>query len=130
MKKILCFLSVCFLSIYANFAVANFVAGQDYVVLDRPVKTITGDKVEVRELFWYYCPHCFTLEPMMENWLKALPSSAQFIRQPAVFSDRWINGAIFYYVLEQLNEVNRLHGALFDEIHLHKTPINRPRRLR
>ncbi|MEO1939025.1 thiol:disulfide interchange protein DsbA/DsbL [Candidatus Thioglobus sp.] len=123
MKKILCFLSVCFLSIYANFAVANFVAGQDYVVLDRPVKTITGDKVEVRELFWYYCPHCFTLEPMMENWLKALPSSAQFIRQPAVFSDRWINGAIFYYVLEQLNEVNRLHGALFDEIHLHKTPL-------
>ena len=31
-----------------------------------------------------------------------MPNSAQFIRQPAVFSDRWVRGAIFYYVLEHL----------------------------
>ncbi|HIM58625.1 MAG TPA: thiol:disulfide interchange protein DsbA/DsbL [Gammaproteobacteria bacterium] len=121
MKKILSFVVVCFVSIHTHFAVANFTAGNDYVVLDKPVKTITGDKVEVRELFWYYCPHCFNVEPLVENWLKKRPDSVVFIRQPAVFSDRWVNGAIFYYVLEQLNEVDRLHGALFDAIHLHKT---------
>jgi len=123
MKKILSFVVVCFISFYASLALANFTANQDYVVLDKPVKTVTGDKVEVRELFWYYCPHCFNVEPLVENWLKKLPESAIFIRQPAVFSDRWESGAKYYYVLEQLGEVDRLHGALFDAIHLYKTPF-------
>lgn len=123
MKKIHVFLVACFVSIYTNITLANFVAGEEYVVLDKPVKTVTGDKVEVRELFWYYCPHCFNVEPLVENWVKKLPESAKFIRQPAVFSDRWVNGAIFYYVLEQLNEVDRLHSKLFDAIHLHKKPF-------
>ncbi|HAD98942.1 MAG TPA: disulfide bond formation protein DsbA, partial [Gammaproteobacteria bacterium] len=69
------------------------------------------------------CPHCFNVEPLVENWLKKLPESAVFIRQPAVFSDRWESGAKYYYVLEQLGEVDRLHGALFDAIHLYKTPF-------
>ncbi len=123
MKKILSFAVIFLTAIYANIAIANYVANEDYVVLDKPVKTVTGDKVEVRELFWYYCPHCFSVEPLVERWLKKLPDSAVFIRQPAVFSERWKNGAIFYYVLEQLGEVDRLHGALFDAIHLHQTPF-------
>ncbi|HCA68654.1 MAG TPA: disulfide bond formation protein DsbA, partial [Gammaproteobacteria bacterium] len=123
MKKILSFVVVCFVSFYTSVALANFTADKDYVVLDKPVKTVTGDKVEVRELFWYYCPHCFNVEPLVENWLKKLPESAVFIRQPAVFSDRWESGAKYYYVLEQLDEVDRLHGALFDAIHLYKTPF-------
>jgi thiol:disulfide interchange protein DsbA len=123
MKKLLSFIAILFVAVYTNFAIANFVANEDYVVLDKPVKTVTGNKVEVRELFWYYCPHCFNIEPLLEDWLKTLPDSAKFVRQPAVFSDRWKNGAVFYYVLEQLGQVDRLHGALFDAIHLHKTPF-------
>ena len=123
MKKIHVFLIACFVSVYTNTAFANFVADEDYLVLEKPIKTVTGDKVEVRELFWYYCPHCFNVEPLVENWLKKIPSSANFVRQPAVFSARWKNGAIFYYVLEQLGEVDRLHGALFDAIHLYQTPF-------
>ncbi|HAD98943.1 MAG TPA: disulfide bond formation protein DsbA, partial [Gammaproteobacteria bacterium] len=53
MKKILSFVVVCFVSFYTSVALANFTADKDYVVLDKPVKTVTGDKVEVRELFWY-----------------------------------------------------------------------------
>ena len=64
MKKIHVFLIACFVSIYTNTAFANFVADEDYLVLEKPVKTVTGDKVEVRELFWYYCPHCFNVEPL------------------------------------------------------------------
>jgi len=67
MKKILSFVIVCFISLYTSVALANFTANQDYVVLDKPVKTVTGDKVEVRELFWYYCPHCYNVEPLVEG---------------------------------------------------------------
>ncbi len=121
MKKITSFLITFVLIVYANISLANFVDGKDYVTLDKPVKTATGDKIEVRELFWYYCPHCYNIEPMLKGWVKKLPESAEFIRHPAVYSDRWLNGAIFYYVLEQLGEVDRLHGKLMEAIHLHNT---------
>ncbi|MDB3869812.1 thiol:disulfide interchange protein DsbA/DsbL [Candidatus Thioglobus sp.] len=121
MQQIRLLLSVFLLSFSTAIFAESYIEGEHYITLDKPVKTVTGDKVEVRELFWYYCPHCFNVEPVLSNWVKKLPSNTAFIRQPAVFSDRWINGAIFYYVLEQLNEVDRLHGVLFDAIHLQKT---------
>ena len=120
MPKIRLILSILVLSFSTTIFAETYEEGKHYVTLDKPVKTTTGDKVEVRELFWYYCPHCFNLEPALNSWVKKLPSNTAFIRQPAVFSDRWINGAIFYYVLEQLDEVARLHGQLFKAIHLHK----------
>ena len=120
MPKIRLILSILLLSFSTTIFAETYEEGKHYVTLDNPVKTTTGDKVEVRELFWYYCPHCFNVEPALNSWVKKLPSNTAFIRQPAVFSDRWINGAIFYYVLEQLDEVARLHGQLFKAIHLHK----------
>ena len=46
-------------------------------------------------------------------------SSTQFVLQPAVFPG-WEYGANFYYVLQQLGELERLHGLLFDAIHRQK----------
>ena len=102
---------------FTNTTQADFVAGKDYVVLDKAVKTDTGDKIEVRELFWYYCGHCYNFEPYVENWLQTMDSRAEFIRQPAVFSDKWQSGAIFYFALQHLNEFDRLNSALFNAIH-------------
>jgi thiol:disulfide interchange protein DsbA len=99
MKKIL----IILLFVFNTSAYADYEAGIDYIVLKKPVKTVTGDKVEVRELFWYYCPHCYGLEPTLNAWLKKLPDNAEFIRQPAVFSGRWVEGAIFYYINVDLN---------------------------
>lgn len=95
----------------------DFDAGIEFVVLEKPVKTETGDKVEVRELFWYYCPHCYNLEPTLNDWLKKMPANAEFIRQPAVYADRWEAGAIFYFVLEELGLLEKLHDAVFKAIH-------------
>ena len=122
MKKITALSSLIILSIFiffTNTTQAEFVAGKNYVVMDKPVETATGSKVEVRELFWYFCPHCFSVHPVLDNWLKTMDSSAQFVLQPAVFPG-WEYGASFYYILEELGEVNRLHGSLFDAIHVQK----------
>ncbi|SMM99250.1 Periplasmic thiol:disulfide interchange protein DsbA [uncultured Candidatus Thioglobus sp.] len=100
-----------------TFAHADYEEGIDYIAIDRPVKTITGDKVEVRELFWYYCPHCYNLEPILNPWLKKLPDNAEFVLHPAVFSEKWAKAAIFYYVLEELKLLDTLHEALFNAIH-------------
>jgi len=120
MKKITALSSLAVIAalvFFTNTTQAGFVAGKDYVVLDKSVKTETGEKIEVRELFWYYCGHCYKFEPYIHNWLETMDSRAEFIRQPAVFSDKWQSGAIFFFVLQHLNEFNRLNTPLYNAIH-------------
>ncbi len=92
-------------------------AGKDYVVVSPPQPTESGDKNEVIEFFWYRCPHCYTLEPLLESWVKKLPQDTQFRRVPTVFSQEWAIDARIYYALEALGALERLHKPLFDAIH-------------
>jgi len=122
MKKITALTSVIALAIFVffdNTSQAEFVAGKNYLVLDKPVETETGDQIEVRELFWYFCPHCFSVHPKLEEWSKTMDSSAQLVLQPAVFPG-WEFGSTFYYVLEELGELERLHSSLYNAIHVQK----------
>ena len=122
MKKITALTSVIALAIFvffANTSQAEFVAGKNYLVLDKPVETETGEQIEVRELFWYFCPHCFSVHPKLEEWSEKMDSSAQLVLQPAVFPG-WEFGSTFYYVLQELGELERLHSSLFDAIHVQK----------
>lgn len=115
MKKIL-LLTLTLFALQVN--AQKFEAGKHYSVLDKPVATQVGDgKIEVRELFWYYCPHCSNIEPTLNNWLAKNDKSIEFVRQPAVFSKRWISGAVYFYVLEELGLVEKLHKELFASIH-------------
>ena len=91
--------------------------GVDYVVLKPELPVDTQGKIEVLEFFWYGCPHCYALEPLLEPWQKKLPEDAQFKRVPAVFSERWAKDAAVFYALEASGNLERLHRPLFDAIH-------------
>jgi thiol:disulfide interchange protein DsbA len=99
------------------FAQSAPVPGEDYVELKPPQATGAPGKIEVTEFFWYRCPHCYTLEPVLEQWLKRLPKDAQFKRVPAIFSDDWAIDARIYYTLDALGQLDKLHKPLFDAIH-------------
>jgi thiol:disulfide interchange protein DsbA len=74
-------------------------------------------KVEVAEFFWYRCPHCYSLEPALEAWVKKLPADVQFVRIPAVLSDSWAIDAGFFYTFEALGVLDKVHRPFFDAIH-------------
>jgi protein dithiol oxidoreductase (disulfide-forming) len=76
-----------------------------------------GKKVEVVEFFWYGCPHCYNLEPLIETWSKKLPPDVEFRRIPAVFNERWAHDAAIYYTFEVLGVLPKLHRPFFDAIH-------------
>ncbi len=79
MKKFLLGAVAASVLAFSGSAMANFVAGQDYQVVAKPVELRkTGQEFEVREFFWYGCGHCFTLEPHMQDWLKKLPEVYPF----------------------------------------------------
>jgi len=87
-----------------------------YETLSPAQPTQNQDKIEIIEFFWYGCPHCYTLEPTMVEWLKTKPDNVEFIRQPAVFSSLWGKHAKAYFVAEALNVVDKVHADFFDAI--------------
>lgn len=93
------------------------VKGTHYSELTPPQPTESSGKVEVLEFFWYGCPHCYALEPMIEPWIKKLPKDTVFRRIPAIFNDQWGIAARVFYALDAIGDGERLHSALFDAIH-------------
>jgi len=82
----------------------------------QPIDT-DGKKIEVVEFFWYGCPHCYNLEPLIETWVKKLPPDVEFRRIPAVFNERWAHDAAIYYTFEALGVLEKVHRPFFDAIH-------------
>ena len=80
-------------------------------------------KIEVVEFFWYRCPHCYSLEPVLEPWSKKLPSDVQFRRIPAVLSDSWALDAGIYYTFEALGVLDKVHKPFFEAIHKDRLDI-------
>ena len=103
---------------------ANFQPGVHYFELKQIQPVQTGDQIEVLELFWYGCPHCFDLEPYIEAWLQDKPEAAEYVRLPAIFRDSWALHARAYYTFEALGMVEEVHKDLFDEIHRRRSRLN------
>ena len=103
---------------------ADFVEGQHYTRIDPAQPTSTPDKVEVVEVFWYGCPHCYRLEPYVKRWLKTKPDNVEFVRMPGIFSPRWMIHARAYYTAEVLGVVDKLHDPIFEAIHGARQPLN------
>ncbi len=90
----------------------------DVLELPNPISVDTPKgKIEVVEFFWYGCPHCYSLEPTLEKWVKDLPKDVEFRRVPAAFNDQWAIAARVYYALEAQGLLEKLHKPLFDAIH-------------
>lgn len=92
-------------------------AGADYTPIKPELAVETPGKIEVVEFFWYGCPACYKLEPLLEAWIPKLQPDTVFRRIPAVFNDRWALDAAIYYTFEAMGAVDKLHKPLFDAIH-------------
>jgi thiol:disulfide interchange protein DsbA len=87
-----------------------------YETLTPAQPTRNAEKIEIIEFFWYGCPHCYSFEPLLEQWVKKLPKNVEFIRQPAVFSDLWGKHAKAYFTAEALGVVDKIHADFFDAL--------------
>lgn len=97
--------------------------GQHYRELPFPQTVESGDKIEVREFFWYGCPVCYRLEPHTARWMKNLPPNVQYVRTPGV-APRWLVHAQAFYAFESLGALDKVHDVFFEAIHVKKLPLN------
>lgn len=94
------------------------VAGEDYEVLETPVETSVDEgQIEVVEVFWYGCPHCYNLEEPLNAWVAELPDDVTFRRIPATMGQTWIDHATAFFAAKQLGILDEVHADFFDAIH-------------
>lgn len=75
-------------------------------------------QVEVLEFFWYACPHCYAIDPLVESWKKSKPAYISFSRVHVMWNEAHRSLARLYYTLESLGKLNELHSEVFKEIHV------------
>lgn len=104
-------------SLFGVAAHADDTPAKKYTVLTSPVPVSEPGKIEVVELFWYGCPHCYAFEPTINPWIEKLPADVHFVRIPAMFGGIWdVHGQMFL-TLEAMGVEHKVHTAVFDAIH-------------
>ena len=106
------------LSAFADSSAPKYAEGVNYTTLKTPAKAGTDPtKVEVAEMFWAGCPHCYHLEPHLQKWKKTLPADVEFVKLPSVLNPAWKLHARAFYAAEALLAGEKFHLALFNAIH-------------
>ncbi|MGE0115626.1 MAG: thiol:disulfide interchange protein DsbA/DsbL [Steroidobacteraceae bacterium] len=89
----------------------------------QPTGAIPG-QVEVTEVFWYGCPHCYALDSYLENWRKnGKAAYISFVRVPVMWGAIHHMHARLYYTAELLGKLEELHTPIFEEIHRNHNPL-------
>lgn len=93
----------------------------DPIVPAQPTNVSPG-KVEVVEVFWLGCPHCYAFEPYVQKWLKDKPSYIEFVRVPVMWGPAHRAHARLFYTLQALNRADLFERA-FDAIQTQHQPL-------
>lgn len=124
--RIIVFLFSLFLSLAAcaqdtpesdSSSAPTFTAGEHYDVIEIPVKTITPGKIEVTEVFWYGCGHCFSFEPIINSWAENLPDDVELVKSPAIWRSNMEAHARIFYTAKALGVMKEVHPKVFEAIH-------------
>lgn len=103
-------------SLFGMTAQAAEAPAAPYVELTNPVPVAVPGKIEVVELFWYGCPHCYAFEPVINPWVAKLPSDVNFVRIPAMFGGPWDAHGQMFLTLEAMGVESKVHSAVFEAI--------------
>lgn len=108
-------LTLATMSVYAQ----SLTAGKDYTPLSigstQTIANPVAGKPLVIEFFWYGCPHCYHMEPMVKKMISDHKGDFTYKRYPVVFP-HWESGAKLYFTLEEMGLVDKLHDKVFSTI--------------
>jgi thiol:disulfide interchange protein DsbA len=108
----------------ASAAAAGWQDGVNYTRLVPAQPTaVPAGQVEVLEFFWYACPHCYALDPLVESWDKSKPAYISFTRVPVLWNEGHRSLARLYYTLESMGKLKQAHAEIFKEIQVSGDPL-------
>ncbi|MCJ7452534.1 MAG: thiol:disulfide interchange protein DsbA/DsbL [Steroidobacteraceae bacterium] len=105
--------------------------GQQYKLLKPAQPTdVAPGKVQVVEVFWYACSHCFAIEPKIEAWnSKGKPPYVVSVQMPATWNELLKTHARVFYTAELLGKLQQLNGDIFREINVKGNRMDTPEKI-
>lgn len=105
-------------------------AGKDYKKIEvAQGKTLklteaeqTANKTQVIEFFWYGCPHCHQMEPLVDKIVAQNKDSVLLKRYPVMFP-RWESGARLFFTIQDMGLEDKLHKKIFHTIQVERINI-------
>jgi protein dithiol oxidoreductase (disulfide-forming) len=104
--------------------------GVNYKLLQpaQPTSVAPG-KVEIVEVFWYACGHCYLLEPRLEAWNRnGRPANAELVRLPATWNNILKTHARVFYTMELLGK-HELNPEIWREINVKGNRLDTPEKI-
>ncbi|SDM93591.1 thiol:disulfide interchange protein DsbA/DsbL [Vreelandella arcis] len=106
------------LGLSAAVSAQELVEDQHYEALDEPVETqVDEGQIEVLEVFWFGCPHCYRLQSHVNEWYETLDDDVTVVKMPATMGGDWNTHANAFYAAQALGIEDDLHADFFDAIH-------------
>lgn len=97
---------------------SKYSAGKHYSQLTSAQGTSGGPGgIEVTEVFWYGCPHCFSFDPIITRWEGEQSGDVRFVRLPVMWNPTNEIHARMYYTAEALDKLDEMHEAFFTAMH-------------
>ncbi|MBE8563989.1 thiol:disulfide interchange protein DsbA/DsbL [Vibrio sp. OPT20] len=118
MKKLFAFFSLIMLSLSAH--AAKFNEGEHYKVLDLEA----SKKPMVTEFFSFYCPHCNSFEPIIQQLKQQLPKDAKLQKNHVSFmgGNMGLPMSKAYATMIALKVEDKMVPVMFNRIHTMNKP--------
>ena len=94
----------------------EYVPGRHYEILDNPTITRNPSKVEVVEVFWFGCNHCYSLESYIQPWKRNLPNDVDFWKSHITWNAQAETHARLFYSAKALGIEEKAVPAAFTSI--------------
>ena len=108
----------------------DYAEGKDYELITPAVRTADPDKIEVAEFFWYGCGHCYTFEPVLNQWKKTLPEDVDFQGSPAIWNAKMEIHARAFYTAKLLGVLDTLHPVIFQAMNVDRKRLSSEEEIR
>jgi thiol:disulfide interchange protein DsbA len=125
--RVLSLVPIVLTLVFSGFTMAAD-SSQKYVQISNQKQT-ESDKVVIYEFFWYGCPHCYSLEPTINDIESNLDKDTILIKVPVALRDSWELHAKAYYALQQMKLDDNLHEKVFAEIHVNSNRLDTKEKL-
>ncbi len=107
---------VCLLLFFSCAQAEEYVQGRHYQILDNPTVTRNPSKIEVVEVFWFGCNHCYALESYIQPWKKNLPNDVDFWKSHITWNAQAETHARLFYSAKALGIEEKAIPAAFTAI--------------
>ena len=106
---------------------AKYKLGEHYFPVRNAQKAADDQQIQVTEVFWYGCPHCYKFDAYIDRWLARKPADVNFQRLPTSLGRPvGLMHSKAFFAAQDLGVFKEFHPLFFQAMHEQRMPMDSP----